>query len=68
MYGAYGQPWPQYQEPRQQLVKVTGMEGASAWWLIILFALIFGWGGNGFGNRGANGEPVTEAGLCSATT
>ena len=40
--------------------------GASAWWLIILFALIFGWGGNGFGNRGANGEPVTEAGLCSA--
>lgn len=30
MYGAYGQPWPQYQEPRQQLVKVTGMEGARA--------------------------------------
>lgn len=31
MYGAYGQPWPQYQEPRQQLVKVTGMEGARAY-------------------------------------
>lgn len=34
MYGNYGQPWtqyPQYQEPRQQLVKVTGMEGARAY-------------------------------------
>ena len=29
MYGNYGQPWaqyPQYQEPRQQLVKVTVTE------------------------------------------
>lgn len=31
MYGTYAQPWPQYQEPRQQLVKVTGMEGARAY-------------------------------------
>lgn len=31
MYGTYGQPCPQYQEPRQQLVKVTGMEGARAY-------------------------------------
>lgn len=27
-----------------------GFGGGSAWVLIILFALIFGWGGNGFGN------------------
>ena len=39
--------------------------GGGAWVLIILFALIFGWGGNGFG-RGVNGEPVTEAGLCNS--
>lgn len=45
-----------------------GFGGNGAWVLIILFALIFGWGGNGFGNRGGmlNGEPVTEAGLCNA--
>lgn len=43
-----------------------GWGGNSAWVLIILFALIFGWGGNGFGNRGAVGEPVTEAGLCNS--
>ncbi len=30
-----------------------GWGGSSAWVLIILFALIFGWGGNGFGNNGA---------------
>lgn len=40
--------------------------GNGAWVLIILFALIFGWGGNGFGNRGNAGQPVTEAGLCNA--
>jgi hypothetical protein len=41
--------------------------GGNSWWvLIILFAMIFGWGGNGFGNRGCNGEPVTEAGLCNS--
>lgn len=39
--------------------------GMGGWWMIIIFALIFN--GNGFwGNRGANGEPVTEAGLCNA--
>ena len=39
--------------------------GMGGWWMIILFALIFN--GNGvWGNRGANGEPVTEAGLCNA--
>ena len=43
-----------------------GFGGNGAWVLIILFAMIFGWGGNGWGNRGANGEPVTEAGLCNA--
>ena len=42
-----------------------GFGGGGSWVLIILFALIFGWGGNGFG-RGANGEPVTEAGLCNS--
>jgi hypothetical protein len=34
-------------------------------WIFAL--LILFWGGNGWGgNRGANGEPVTEAGLCNA--
>ena len=41
-----------------------GCDGMGAWWMIILFAMIWGWGGNGFGNR--NGEPVTEAGLCNS--
>ena len=42
--------------------------GAGGWWVIILFALIFGYGGNGFGGRVGypNGEPVTEAGLCNS--
>ena len=39
--------------------------GMGGWWMIILFALIFN-GGGFWGNRGANGEPVTEAGLCNA--
>ena len=45
-----------------------GFGGNGAWVLILLFAMIFGWGGNGWGNRGGipNGEPVTEAGLCNA--
>lgn len=30
----------------------NGFGGNGAWWLIILFAMIWGWGGNGFGNRG----------------
>ena len=44
--------------------KMDGFGGNSAWVLIILFALIFGWGGNGFGNRNACG--LTEADLCNA--
>lgn len=42
-----------------------GFGGNGAWVLIILFALIFGWGGNGWGGRGG-AEPVTEAGLCNS--
>lgn len=42
-----------------------GMDGMGAWWVIILFALIFGIGGNGLGNVG-RGEAVTEAGLCNS--
>lgn len=40
--------------------------GGGAWWIIVLF--LFAFMGNGFGNRNtnANGEPVTEAGLCNA--
>ena len=26
--------------------------GGGAWWVIVLFALIFGWGNNGWGNNG----------------
>lgn len=37
--------------------------GGGAWWLIVLF--LFAFTGNGLG-RNNNGEPVTEAGLCSA--
>lgn len=45
----------------------SGFGGNNAWWVIILFAMIFGWGGNGFGgNRNAGEQPVTEAGLCNA--
>lgn len=43
-----------------------GLGGDGSWVLIILFALIFGWGGNGFGIQGNAGQPVTEAGLCNA--
>lgn len=43
-----------------------GLGGGQGWWIIILFALIFGWGGGGFGNRNGCGEPVTQAGLCDA--
>ena len=46
----------------------NGFGGDTAGCMIILFAMIFGRGGNGFGfgNRGPAGEPVTEAGLCNA--
>lgn len=40
-----------------------GMGGMGGWWLIILFALIFGGNGFGFGGRGT---PVTEADLCNS--
>lgn len=41
--------------------------GGNAWVLIILFAMIFGWGGFGFGGRGGPaGEPVTESALCNS--
>lgn len=43
-----------------------GWGGSSAWVLIILFALIFGWGGNGWGGNRCGAEPVTEAGLCNS--
>lgn len=33
-----------------------GMFGGDGWWAIIIFALIFGWGGNGFGWGGNNGQ------------
>ena len=49
----------------------NGMFGGDGWWAIIIFALIFGWGGNGFGggfcggfggNRGGFVEPcATQA-------
>ena len=38
----------------------NGFGGANSWVLIILFALIFGWGGNGFGN---NGDAASTADL-----
>jgi hypothetical protein len=53
------------------IAAVTGNEngfgGNGGWFgMIILFALIFGWGGGGFGaNRGGE-QPVTQAGLCNA--
>lgn len=41
--------------------------GTDSWVLIILFALIFGGGGFGFGNNSRiAGDPVTESGLCNA--
>ena len=47
-----------------------GMFGGDGWWAIIIFALIFGWGGNGFGwggNNGRNGYPcATQADVRAA--
>lgn len=43
----------------------NGWGGDGGWWVLIILFALFGWGGNGFGNRGG-GEPVTEAGLCNA--
>ena len=52
----------------------NGMFGGDGWWAIIIFALIFGWGGNGFGglggfggNRGGCVEPcATQADVRAA--
>lgn len=46
----------------------NGFGGDTAWCMAIPFAMVFGWGGNGFGfgDRGPASEPVTEAGLCDA--
>ena len=41
--------------------KNDGWGGNSAWVLIILFALIFGWGGNGWNNRNVTGEAVATS-------
>lgn len=38
----------------------NGMWGDGGWWVIILFALIFGWGGNGNG-FGGNGNSFTDS-------
>lgn len=43
----------------------AGFGGNSAWVLIILFALIFGWGGNGFGFGCGNNGVITEAQMCN---
>ena len=40
--------------------------GSGSWWIIVLFLFAFMNGGFGLGNRGPNGEPVTEAGLTYA--
>ena len=37
-----------------------GFGGSSAWVLIILFALIFGWGGNGFGNNASQAASTAD--------
>ena len=44
-----------------------GWGSGGGWIMIILFALIFGWGGNGFG-RNNNGNPVTAEDLCNANS
>lgn len=38
----------------------SGMNGFGGdWiWILVVFALLFGWGGNGFGNNGGNGGAV----------
>ena len=38
------------------------MWGGDGWWAILLFAMIFGWGGNGFGGFGGGGR-----GNCATT-
>lgn len=48
----------------------NGMFGDQGWWVIILFALIFGWGGNGNGwggngNNGGGGVVPTLSGIAT---
>lgn len=46
---------------------LDGFGGGGAWVLIILFAMIFGWGGNGSfggGMGGGRGGAITQADLC----
>lgn len=47
-----------------------GFFGDGGWWVIIIFALIFGWGGNGFGGFGGGGHSglpcATQADVRSA--
>lgn len=43
-----------------------GFFGGDGIWAILLFALIFGYGGNGFGGGGGRGGCVTQADLCSS--
>lgn len=34
--------------------------GGDGWWGIILLALLFGWGGNGYGRGGGGADPVSQ--------
>lgn len=43
-----------------------GADGMGFFWIFALLLLPGLFGGGFLGNRGANGEPVTEAGLCNA--
>lgn len=43
-----------------------GADGMGFFWIFALLLLPSLFGGGFWGNRGANGEPVTEAGLCNA--
>lgn len=36
----------------------NGFFGGDGWWVIIIFALIFGWGGNGFGGFGGGNGAI----------
>lgn len=43
-----------------------GADGMGFFWIFALLLLPGLFGGGFWGNRGANGEPVTEAGMCNA--
>lgn len=45
----------------------NGMFGDQGWWVIIIFALLFGWGGNGngFGNNGGGGVIPAVGGMAT---